>query len=683
MIETGNPEALGATLTEDGCSFSVYSSSADFIELCLFDANGAETMNYRLPGCDRHVHHGFLPGLRAGQRYGYRAHGRWDPQRGLRHNPAKLLLDPYARELAGAFRWDSAVFAYQQNDPLLPDRQDSAPFVPRSVTGPPSAAPGPAVSIPWPDTVIYEANLRGFTMRHPALEEADRGRFSGLTHSAVIDYLKSLGVSSIELLPVQAWIDEPHLVQRSLRNFWGYNTIAFMAPMPRLARRCATAEFCAMLRALHEAGLEVILDVAFNHTGEGDGRGPTLGFRGLDNLAYYRTFPDEPERYINDTGTGNTVNADHPAVQRLVIDSLKHWAALGVDGFRFDLAPILGRHADGFSRRHPLLAAIGSEPALRGLKLIAEPWDPGPGGYQLGQFPRGWAEWNDRFRDGVRRFWRRDRGMAGDFASRLHGSADLFDRRGRQPFASINYVAAHDGFTLADAVSYEQRHNDANGEGNRDGHAHNYSANHGVEGPTDDDEIAASRRLHRLNMLASLLLSQGTPMLLAGDEFGNSQQGNNNAYAQDNDTGWLDWQGLERDPEFTDAVRALVRIRRRSPLLRLSGDGYIHDGLDTDGGRVTIDWLNAEGVKLAEHEWTSGRSKLVHLECRRHQRVVDALAIVVNGDGKPRRFTLPAPLDRVLFASSGGQLEAGRYRAAACSMALIGTAAGREGVTTR
>ena len=678
MIEPGNPEELGARLTEDGCFFSVYSSTADFIELCLFDANGAEVMNYRLPGRDDHVHHGFLPGVRSGQRYGYRAHGRWDPERGLRHNPAKLLLDPYARELCGAFRWDPAVFDYQEDEPRLPNRQDSAPFVPLSVASPIEESPEGSVSIPWPETVIYEANVRGFTMRHPALDEVDRGRFLGLTRPAVIDYLKALGITSVELMPVQAWIDERHLAERSLRNFWGYNTIAFMAPMQRLAHRSATAEFREMLRALHDAGLEVILDVAFNHTGEGGGRGPTLAFRGLDNLAYYRTIADEPERYINDTGTGNTVNADHPIVQRLVVDSLKHWAALGVDGFRFDLAPVLGRHADGFSTTHPLLAAIGDEPNLSDCKLIAEPWDPGPGGYQLGHFPTRWAEWNDRFRDGVRRFWRGDRGMAGDFARRLHGSADLFDRKGRKPHASINFVAAHDGFTLADTVSYEHRHNEANGEDNRDGHAHNYSANHGVEGPTDDDDIAASRRLHRLNMIASLLFSQGTPMLLAGDEFGNSQRGNNNAYAQDNEIGWLDWEGLDSDPAFAATVRDLLAIRRESPLLRLSGDGYIHDGLDTDAGRVTIDWLNAEGVRLAEHEWTSGRSKLVHLERTVEKRVADALAIVVNGDSKPRSFALPTPLDRVLFASSAGELADGVYSAAAGSISLIGVARAQE-----
>ncbi|MEE4161173.1 MAG: glycogen debranching protein GlgX, partial [Woeseiaceae bacterium] len=641
MIERGNASQPGAVADDDGVNFAVFSSTAEMIELCLFDERGRQTARLPLPGRDGDMHHGYVPGLRPGQRYGFRAHGRWAPAEGLRHNASKLLLDPYARRLSGEFRWDSAVFDYVSVETRHePNTKDSAPFMPKCVvTGPLDALPrGP--EIPFADTIVYETNVRGYTMRHPAVDESLRGRFAGMTHGAVLGHLKALGVTSVELMPVQAWIDEHHLAEIGLRNYWGYNTVAFMAPMQRLAGADPNAEFRDMVRTIHDAGLEVILDIAFNHTGESNALGPVLSFKGLDNLAYYRTLPGQPSEYINDTGTGNTINADHPVVQALVLDSLGHWAnTMGVDGFRFDLAPILGRHADGFSSGHPLLNAIVDDPALRHVKMIAEPWDPGPGGYQLGHFPGRWAEWNDRFRDGVRRFWRGDAGLAGDFAQRLHGSADLFGPAGRPPAASVNFVTAHDGFTLCDSVSYEHRHNEANGEDNRDGHAHNFSINYGVEGPSDDAGIEARRRRHRLNLLATLLVSQGTPMLLAGDEFGNTQVGNNNAYAQDNEIGWLDWSGLESDPEFTEQVRQLIRLRREMPLLRLAD--YIHDGLDTPGGRVTIGWHSAGGDTLEDHEWTEGRAKLVLLQRDNGPEDREQLAIVVNGSEENLRFHLP------------------------------------------
>ncbi|MEO0998233.1 MAG: glycogen debranching protein GlgX, partial [Pseudomonadota bacterium] len=573
MIRPGDPDRLGATPDADGCNFALYSDAAGAVELCLFAADGSETLRDYLPECSDGVWHGYLPGVSAGQAYGYRVHGPYAPAEGLRFNPNKLLLDPYARALAGELVWHDALLGGDPDvdDPALAyDTRDSAPYVPRSLVVDPAAAPAaPRRRLPWSELIVYEANVRGLTMRHPDVGEAERGRFAGLANGAIVRHLQRLGVTAVELLPVQAFVDERFLVQRGLRNLWGYNTLNFFSPMPRYAANDAIAECRAMIDTLHDAGIEVLLDVVFNHTAEGDHRGPTLSFRGIDNAAYYRLTPDDASHYINDTGTGNTMNVDHPAVRRLIVDSLRYWAKdMGVDGFRFDLATVLGRGTDGFRRDHTLFAAIDAEPALAGVKLIAEPWDVGPGGYQLGNFPERWGEWNDNYRDTVRRYWRGDPGLAAPLAQRLHGSADLFADAGKPPQASVNFVTSHDGFTLNDLVSYRERHNQANGEDNRDGHAENYSDNHGVEGPSDDPNVTAIRRRQRLNMLATLLLSHGTPMLLAGDEFGNTQHGNNNAYAQDNETGWVDWHGAADDPAFVDAVAALIRLRRDSGLFR-------------------------------------------------------------------------------------------------------------------
>ncbi|MCP4301823.1 MAG: glycogen debranching protein GlgX, partial [Gammaproteobacteria bacterium] len=501
MMRSGNPAILGATPDAAGTNFAVYSAVADRVELCLFDNDGNLQRQRDLPECNDAVWHGYLPGCRAGQRYGYRMHGPFDPADGLRCNPAKLLLDPYAREIVGEFQWDPAVFDYvdDHGEPRI-NSDDSAPFVPKSVVRAPFDNPlsdGPMV--PWEETIFYECNVRGYTMRHPALDDSVCGTFDGLRHKEVLAHLKSLGISSVELMPVQTFIDERHLVEKDLRNFWGYNTVGFFAPMQRYARVDAVSEFRDMVRTLHDAGLEVIMDVAYNHTGEADHMGPTLFFRGLDNRTYYRTEPDDHGAYVNDTGCGNTVNIDHVRVRQLVLDSLDYWAStMGVDGFRFDLATILGRRSDGFTPTHPFLADISNLSSLRHLKLIAEPWDPGPGGYQLGHFPPRWAEWNDRFRDSVRGFWRGDQGTSGELAQRLHGSADLFEASQRPPYASVNFVASHDGFTLMDVVSYERRHNEANGEDNRDGHAHNLSSNYGIEGVTNDPDIIETRRRQRL-----------------------------------------------------------------------------------------------------------------------------------------------------------------------------------------
>ena len=461
-----------------------------------------------------------------------------------------------------------------------------------------------------------------------------------ITSAEVLDYLKALGVTSLELMPIHAFIDEHHLARRGLRNFWGYNTVSFFAPEPRYAHADAVAEFREMVRSIHDAGIEVILDVVYNHTGESDGFGPTLSFRGFDNLCYYSMEPDQPGVYINDTGCGNTVNVDHPQVRQLVLDSLRYWHdIMGVDGFRFDLAPVLGRHNHGFSAGHPMLEAIGADAALGDVKLVAEPWDPGPGGYQLGHFPQPWAEWNDRFRDTVRRFWRGDEDAGPEFAERLRGSADLFQKSDRPPTASVNFVCSHDGFTLADLVSYENRHNEANGEENRDGHAHNYSRNYGVEGPSDDPEILAIRRQHRLNMLATLFVAQGTPLLLAGDEFGNTQQGNNNAYAQDNEIGWLDWAGLNQDPKFTEQVRQLIQLRKTVPLF--NPPDYVHGRLELDQQVIEIAWLNAEGDRIEDHEWWRLRRKNVLISGTSAAGEADNVSILINGLDAIADFVLP------------------------------------------
>ena len=639
-MQAGNPELLGSTPLADGTNFAIYSSVAERVELCFFDDERNQTRSSFLPECYDGVWHGFVAECGVGQRYGYRVHGPWNPEQGLRCNPAKLLLDPYAREIDGEFIWDDAVFDFASGSEHTICTADSAGHVPFSLVTPvDSIALHSRPQIPWSETIIYECNLRGYTMRHPDVSQSDRGRFSGMRNKDVLAYVKALGITSIELLPIQAQVDEHHLAQQGLRNFWGYNSIGFLAPMPRYG---TTGELCEMVRSIHDAGLEVILDVAYNHTAEGGFRGPTLAFRGIDNLAYYRTHTDNPGKYVNDTGCGNTINVDHPRVRELILESLAHFAThVGVDGFRFDLASILGRHDHGFSTTHPLLDQISNDERLKSLKLIAEPWDPGPGGYQLGNFPQGWAEWNDQYRDAVRKFWRGDEGISGALAQRMHGSADLFENSRRPPFASVNFISSHDGFTLLDVVSYEHRHNEANGEDNRDGHAHNYSCNYGTEGDSDCPELNSLRRKQRLNMLATLLLSQGTPMLLAGDEFGNSQQGNNNAYAQDNETGWLDWSGLQQDPDFVDQVRELIWLRRESALLRI--DEYVHGSLRHGNSNIDISWINRDGDHKHGDEWAYSRAFTLQIKSSNDRDQVSIIAIAINGNHEPTTLRIPAP----------------------------------------
>jgi len=687
MIGVAQPVSLGASTDGDGVRFALYSGVAEAVELCLFDEHRQQVAQHMLSGPSDGVWHGYVPGCSAGQRYGYRVHGPWDPDQGLRCNPAKLLIDPWARRLEGDYEWAPAVFDFDQNAPAGTWQRslaDSAPHVPLSVVSDvPSERNFGRPAVPWSDMVIYEANVRGYTMRHPHLSAAERGKLRGLTNGRILEYLKSLGITSLELMPVFAMVDEEFLVRRGLRNLWGYNSIQFFVPDARFGEGDPVAEFRDMVDAIHGAGIEVILDVAYNHTGEGGVTGPTLSLRGIDNLAYYRTEPGAPAQYVNDSGCGNTLNVDHPRVQQLVLDSLRYWhKEMGVDGFRFDLATVLGRTAHGFKKQHGLLNRIGVDPELEGAKLIAEPWDPGPGGYQLGRFPAEWAEWNDRFRDTVRRFWRGDGHQSSEFARRIHGSADLFEPSGRNPTASVNLVTSHDGFTLRDLVSFNRRNNLANTENNHDGHAHNFSCNHGVEGETGDPAINALRRQQRLNLLGTLLFSHGTPMLLAGDEFGNSQGGNNNAYAQDNETGWLDWGGLDEDPEFARQVRELVRLRRKLPLLRQAR--YIHGRMPTDRGWCDIDWLRPDGRPMADADWNGGKRLTLLFSCHEDQKdnspVTEAAAMLFNAAAGHAVFKLPRGLPArwtVLFSSSVPPPKAvgkGRWMLPAHSLMLVGGA---------
>ena len=607
-ISEGLAHPLGATWDGVGVNFALFSANATRVELCLFNQDGTtELERIELPEYTDEVWHGYLPEARPGTVYGYRVHGPYAPRAGHRFNPNKLLLDPYAKGHVGQVAWGPEVFGYvfESGDDLTFDERDSAPFMPKCVVidGAFTWLRDRKPNVPWEHTIIYEAHVRGFTMRHPLVSPDLRGTFSGLTCKAVVDHVRGLGVTSVELLPVHTFVDDSFLIEKGLTNYWGYNTIGFFAPDPRYSSKpaFAHAEFKEMVTSLHDAGLEVILDVVYNHTAEGNERGPTLSFKGIDNASYYRLL-DNPRYYVNDTGTGNTVNLTHSRVLQMVMDSLRYWVQdMHVDGFRFDLATILAREAHGFDENGGFLHSCRQDPVLSTVKLIAEPWDIGPGGYQVGQFPPGWAEWNDKFRDDVRDFWKGDEGVAPDMAARMCASAQLFNKRGRKPWASVNFVTAHDGFTLHDAVSHSHKHNQANGEGNRDGTSDNHSWNHGFEGPTDDPAINALRQRQMRNMLATLLLSQGTPMLLAGDEFGRSQGGNNNAYCQDNETSWLDWDVPDwawRQAAFVGRVAAL---RHRYPILRRGR--FLTGAHIEELGVRDATWINASGDEMQGMDW--------------------------------------------------------------------------------
>ncbi|EPT3113584.1 glycogen debranching protein GlgX [Klebsiella michiganensis] len=603
-IEPGDGQQLGANFDGKGVNFALFSAHAERVELCLFDPCGkTEIARLELPEYTHEIWHGYVPGLQPGALYGYRVYGPYDPENGHRFNPHKLLIDPYARELEGDIEWNDAHFGYEmghEEKDLSFDTRDSAPFTPKCKVVDPDAFDWQGENrpdVPWPHAVIYETHVKGFTQRNPALPPELRGTFEGLGHQVSVDYIKSLGITSVELLPVHWFPDDRHLLDRGLKNFWGYNTLGFFAPASRYYGPAGIAGFRDMVRAFHDAGIEVILDVVYNHTAEGNELGPTLSFKGIDNFSYYRTMPDQHRYYINDTGTGNTVNTSHPRVLQMVMDSLRYWAqVMHVDGFRFDLGTILGREPEGFDPRGGFFDAITQDPVLSKLKLIGEPWDIGPGGYQVGGFPPGWGEWNDKYRDTVREYWKGDN-VSNDFAARLLGSGDLYDLRGRRPWSSVNFITAHDGFTLNDLVSYNEKHNEANGEDNNDGHNDNRSCNYGEEGPTENQDIVAVRERQKRNFLTTLLFSHGTPMLLAGDEFGRSQQGNNNGYCQDSEISWVNWEALsDQDHALRHFTQRLIALRAEQPLLRRES---WRDGLE-------IRWFNAGGGLQQSEQWDEG-----------------------------------------------------------------------------
>ncbi|WP_440985090.1 glycogen debranching protein GlgX [Xanthomonas sontii] len=651
-IREGLPYPLGATWDGLGVNFALYSAHATKVELCLFDDRGREIERIALPEYTDEIWHGYLPDARPGQLYGYRVYGPYAPDAGHRFNPNKLLLDPYAKQLVGELKWAPALFGYtigHKDADLSFDRRDSAAYMPKCAVIDPAFTWGKdqRPQTPWDSTVIYETHLRGTTMRHPSVPEAWRGTFSGLKVDEVVEHIKRLGMTAVELLPVHAFVDDEYLLKQGLRNYWGYNTIGFFAPHPRYMATRTVSEFKQMVARLHSAGLEVILDVVYNHTAEGNELGPTLSFKGIDNASYYRLAEDR-RFYINDTGTGNTFDLTNAGALRMVNDSLRYWVSeMHVDGFRFDLATILGREHHGFDPKGGFLDACRQDPLLSQVKLIAEPWDVGPGGYQVGGFPPGWSEWNDKFRDNVRAFWRGDEGQLAELATRLTGSADLFHHRGRRPTASVNFVTAHDGFTLHDLVSYAHKHNEANGEHNRDGSDNNISANYGVEGETDDEQINALRLRQMRNMLATLLLSQGTPMLLAGDEFGRSKGGNNNTYCQDNELTWLNWEAGPRAHQLSAFVSRLTHLRAHYPLLHRA---RFFDGVyDEELGIKDVTWLAPDGEEMTEASWHDphARALMMRLDGRapssglRQAASNVTLLMIVNGAIEDVSFTLP------------------------------------------
>lgn len=642
-LRAGLPYPLGASWDGRGVNFALFSAHAEKVELCLFDGQGKrELERLTLPEWTDQIWHGYLPEAAPGLLYGYRVHGPYEPHEGHRFNPHKLLLDPYAKGLAGRFQWTDAHFGYRYGSSradLSFDRRDNARAMPKAVVMPPPSpveAPPPP-RVPWARTVLYEAHPRGFTLRHPELPEELRGTCAGLSHPAVLRHLTTLGITTVELLPIHSFIDDRFLVERGLKNYWGYNTLNFFTPHAAYLAGSRVDEVRGMVDRLHEAGIEVVLDVVYNHSCEGNELGPTLSFRGIDNASYYRLEAHDRRRYVNHSGCGNSFDLSHPRVLQMVMDSLRYWVeAMHVDGFRFDLATLLARDGSGdFDPGAGFLDAVRQDPVLARAKLIAEPWDIGPGGYRVGQFPPGWAEWNDRFRDTARRFWRGDAGTLPEMAARLAGSADLFDHHGRGAWASVNHVTAHDGFTLADLTCYDRKHNDANAENGQDGHGANYSWNHGHEGPTGDPAIREARARTRRNLLATLLLAQGTPMLLAGDEFGRSQQGNNNAYCQDNPIGWVDWDGIDAEGRALLAFTArLLALRRRHPVLRRPR--FLHGRHRSRRGVADLEWLAPDGTAMRPEEWQEGSNLCV--------------GKLLAGDAGPFRDEDGRPLtDRVLL----------------------------------
>ncbi|MCJ8500548.1 glycogen debranching protein GlgX [Desulfatitalea alkaliphila] len=627
-IFPGTPYPLGAVYDGYGTNFSLFSEIAEQVELCLLDEDGGETC-LAMPEVTGYCWHAYLPTVGPGQRYGYRVHGPWDPANGHRCNPAKLLIDPYTKALEGQVRWDEAVFPYRfAEGPDVRNDTDNAPFMPRCVVHQPHFDwnGDRRLQIPWHETIIYETHVKGFTARHPDIPAEIRGTYAGLAHHVAVDYLKHLGITAVELLPVHQFIHDQHLVAKGLRNYWGYNSIGYFAPHNEYASdkrpAAAVAEFKQMVKTLHEAGIEVILDVVYNHTGEGNHLGPTLCFKGIDNAYYYR-LTEDARYYMDYTGCGNSLNMRHPHVLQLLMDSLRYWVLeMHVDGFRFDLASTLARELHDVDRLSAFFDLIQQDPVISQVKLIAEPWDVGEGGYQVGKFPPLWTEWNGKYRDCVRDFWRGHEQTLGEFASRFTGSSDLYETTSRLPYASINFITAHDGFTMRDLVSYNEKHNLANGEEGRDGEDHNRSWNCGAEGPTDDPGILALRGRQQRNLLATLLLSQGVPMISGGDEIGRTQQGNNNAYCQDNEISWYDWDNI--DEPLLLFCRQLIHLRAEHPVLRRRG-WFL--GKRIHGSEVKdIAWFSSDGTQMAEEDWGTG--------------LVSTLGVFLNGE------TIPNPHPR-------------------------------------
>jgi isoamylase len=656
-IWPGAAYPLGATWDGWGTNFALFSEAAEAVELCLFDDAGTET-RVALTEVDGFVWHGYLPAIGPGQRYGYRVHGQNSPRHGARCAPSKLLLDPYGKAIDGDVQWDQALFDYQWTDPRRPNTTDSAPFMPKNVVINPFFDWGNdrPPHIPYHNTVIYEAHVRGLTLRHPAVPLRQRGTYAGIAHPAVIEHLKRIGVTAVELLPVHQFVPEQALATRGLTNYWGYNTIGFLAPHNRYCsagqRGEQVGEFKTMVKALHTAGIEVILDVVYNHTAEGDGRGPTLSFRGIDNHAYYRLDDADPWRYIDYTGCGNSLNVRHPHSLQLIMDSLRYWVLeMHVDGFRFDLASALARGMHDVDRLSTFFDLVQQDPVVSQVKLIAEPWDVGEGGYQVGNFPPLWTEWNGKYRDTVRDFWRGQPATLPEFASRLTGSSDLYETSGRRPVASINFVTCHDGFSLADLVSYDHKHNDANGEENRDGTDDNRSWNYGVEGPaTDDPEVTEMRARQQRNFLTTLFLSQGIPMLSAGDELGRTQGGNNNAYCQDNEISWVDWSRASSERDLLAFTQRLARLRRRHPVFRRR---RFFKGSFAGAGDGTADltWLTPGGDEMTEADWRASYANSVAVLLNgsaisepdpRGDPVTDKkFLLLFNAGAEPITFTIP------------------------------------------
>ncbi|MBB3881769.1 glycogen operon protein [Acetobacter oeni] len=656
---------MGSTYDGYGVNFAVFSANATRIDLCLFDEAGRkEISRLRLPEYTDEIWHGYLPNAEPGLLYGFRAFGPYEPLKGHRFNPHKLLIDPYARELTSDLHWTDALFGYRVNSArsdLSFDRRDSASAMPKCcVTQMRNHWPGDTgPDVLRDEMIVLEAHLRGLSMLREDIPKLQRGTFRALSDPRFIEYLTKLGITTLELLPVQSFVTDRFLIERGVTNFWGYNTLSFFSPQLSYIGRGNIEDFRVAIRRLHSAGIEVIMDVVYNHTCEGNELGPTLCYRGLDNASYYRLVSEAERHYINDTGCGNTLNLSHPRVMQMVLDSLRYWTTeFNIDGFRFDLAVILAREDYGYDQRSGFLDAIRQDPVLSTRKLIAEPWDPGPGGYQVGNFPPGFMEWNDRFRDTARRFWRGDTKLQGDMAARLAGSGDLFDKQGRRPSTSVNFITAHDGFTLMDVVSYTERHNEANGEDSRDGAEENYSSNQGMEGPSDDADIIAKRDLIRRSMMATLLFSHGTPMILAGDEFGQTQKGNNNTYCQDNETSWLDWSLLEktRGRKMYDFTKRLIMLRKTHSSLRVSR--YMHGRHEPRPGLPDIAWFNADGNPMSVENWDSEEHSFLGVRrASENVKILDVTYLLLNPGNLDRECILPGPGEHWLVLANSAEDE--------------------------